>query len=162
MKIRLPNWISSLSNYNQGLVFYGYRQRYGLCYAREYVYPVITSHNLEFGTKVKAVIDTTWNNASESFITDMQTYSAAWNNTQHTGREPMRDLSRLNLFIRGCFAAAEAAGFDLSTLTVNNFGGEEGDLLGTEDPNVGNLIIAAGMPACGLDLSELNNPIVGL
>mgnify|MGYP000580828506 CR=1 FL=1 len=49
---------------------------------------------------------------------------------------------------------------DLSTLTVDNFGGEVGDLLGTDAPNVGNLVTAAGLPSCGLDLSALNNPIV--
>jgi len=42
---------------------------------------------------------------------------------------------------------------------VDNFGGEIGDLLGTEAPNVGNLIEAADMPACGLDLSTLNSSI---
>ncbi|MCF7920702.1 MAG: hypothetical protein K9N06_12385 [Candidatus Cloacimonetes bacterium] len=48
----------------------------------------------------------------------------------------------------------------LSTLTVDNFGGEVGDLLGTLAPNVGNLITVAGLPECGLDLETLNNPIV--
>ena len=160
MRIRLPNWISTLEGYNDGLVFFGYRQRYGLCYSRDYVYPTITTHNTEFGAEGKAVMDTTWNAADVSFKSDMQLYADAWNETQQPGREPMRDLSALNLFVKGCFAAAEAATFDLSTLTVDNFGGEVGDLLGTEAPNVGNLITAAGLPGCGLDLSALNNPIV--
>jgi hypothetical protein len=159
MRVRLPNWISCLENYNQGIVFYGYRQRYGLCYARDYVYPQITSQNVEFGTEGKAVTDTTWNAAAEGFKEDLQTYADAWNATQQAGRESMRDLSALNLFVRGCFAAAESTSFDLSTLTVANFGGEAGDLLGTEAPDVGNLIEAAGMPACGLDLSTLDSSI---
>ena len=159
MRIRLPNWISCLENYDQGLVFYGYRQRYGLCYARDYVYPEITVHNVEFGAQSKAVTATTWNAAAEGFKADMQSYADAWNETQQAGREPMRDLSSLNLFVQGCFAAAEVSSFDLSTLTVANFGGEIGDLLGTEAPNVGNLVEAAGMPACGLDLSTLDSSI---
>jgi len=159
MRVRLPNWISCLENYDQGVVFYGYRQRYGLCYARDYVYPVITSHNTDFGSEGKAVTCTTWNNVAEGFLADMQTYADAWNETQQPGRESMRDLSALNLFVRGCFAVAAISEFDLSTLTVGNFGGEVGDLLGTEAPNVGNLITAAGMPACGLDLSTLDSPI---
>ena len=159
MRVRLPNWISCLENYNQGIVFYGYRQRYGLCYARDYVYPEITVHNVEFGAQSKAVTSTTWNAAAEAFKTDMQTYADAWNETQQAGREPMRDLSSLNLFVQGCFAAADVTSFDLSTLTVDNFGGVIGDLLGTELPNVGNLVEAAGMPACGLDLSTLDSSI---
>ena len=160
MRVRLPNWVSALEGYNDGLVFFGYKQRYGLCYSRNYVYPVITSHNTAFGTEGKAVTDTTWNEADVSFKADMQLYADAWNETQQPGREPTRDLSALNLFAKGCFAAAKTASFDLSTLTVNNFGGEVGDLLGTAAPNVGNLITAAGMPSCNLDLSTLNNPIV--
>ena len=159
MRIRLPNWISCLENYDQGIVFYGYRQRYGLCYARDYTYPEITSANVEFGTEGKAVTATTWNAAAEGFKADMQTYADAWNATQQPGREPMRDLSALNLFVRGCFAVAKLTAFDLSTLTVANFGGEAGDLLGTEAANVGNLVETAGMPACGLDLSTLDSSI---
>lgn len=159
MRVRLPNWISCLENYDQGIVFYGYRQRYGLCYARDYMYPEITAQNAEFGSQGQAVTATTWNAASEGFKANMQTYADAWNATQQPGREPIRDMSALNLFVRGCFATAKLSAFDLSTLTVDNFGGEAGDLLGTAAPDVGHLIEAAGMPACGLDLSTLDSSI---
>lgn len=159
MIVKLPNWISGLSGWNNGLVFFGYKQKYGLCYARDYVYPTITAGNVTFGSEAKAVTSTTWNAAAEGFQTDMQTYADAWNETQQPGREPMRNLTDLNLFVRGCFATAKISGFDLSTLTVSIFGGTVGDLLGTEAPNVGNLITAAGMPSCGLDLATLNSPI---
>lgn len=159
MQVVLPNWISSLKNYDQGLVFYGYRQRYGLCYARDYKYPLLNAHNSQFGLEARAVTSTTWNSASEGFKADMATYASAWNSTQQPGREPVRDLSSLNLFVRACFAAAESSVFDLSTLTVSNFGGTAGDLLGENPPNVGNLVTAAGMPSCGLDLSTLNTSI---
>ena len=160
MRVRLPNWISALEGWNNGLVFYGYKEKYGMCYARDYVYPTITTENSEFGADAKAVTDTTWNAADSSFKDNMQLYADAWNETQQAGRELARNLSGLNLFVKACFAAADAASFDLSTLTVDNFGGEVGDLLGTDDPNVGKLITAAGLPSCSLDLATLNSPIV--
>jgi hypothetical protein len=160
MRVRIPNWISAFEGWNEGLVFFGYHKDYGLCYSRDYKYPVITTHNSQFGSEAQAVANTTWNAADTSFKDDMQLYADGWNATQKPGHEPTRDLSPLNLFAKGCFAAAKTASFDLSTLTVDNFGGTVGDLLGTSAPNVGNLIIAAGMPSCGLDLSTLNNPIV--
>ena len=82
MRVRLPNWISTLEGYNDGLVFFGYRERYGLCYSRDYVYPTITSHNAAFGAEGKAVADTTWNAADSSFKADMQLYADVWNETQ--------------------------------------------------------------------------------
>ncbi|MCF7920491.1 MAG: hypothetical protein K9N06_11325 [Candidatus Cloacimonetes bacterium] len=160
MRVRLPNWISAFEGWNEGLVFFGFKKDYGLCYSRDYKYPTITAHNTEFGTEASAVAATTWNAADESFKADMALYADAWNLTQKPGHEPTRDISALNLFVKGCFAAADASSFDLSTLTVENFGGEAGDLLGTSAPNVGNLITAAGLPSCGLDLATLNNPIV--
>jgi len=160
MRVKLPNWISSFSGWNNGLVFFGYNDRYGICYARDYVYPTITAANTSFGADAKAVTDTTWNAADSSFKDDMQLYADAWNETQMAGRELTRDLTSINLFVKACFAAAEEGSFDLSTLTVAKFGGEVGDLLGSEAPNVGNLITVALLPSCSLVLSVLNNPIV--
>lgn len=162
MRVRMPAWIDGLEGYNDGLVFYGYKDKFHLCYARSYVYPTITDDNVTFGLQAKAVTDTTWNNADSSFKSDMDTYAEAWNETQQPGREPFRNLSGINLFVKACFAAADLASFDLSTLTVDNFGGEAGDLLGSEDPTVGNLITVAGLPTCGLDLATLNSPIVAV
>ena len=160
MRAKLANWVSAFEGWNEGLVFYGFHGDYGLCYTRPYKYPQLTAHNVEFGIEARAITDTTWNAADVSFKDDMDLYADGWNLTQKPGHEPTRDINALCLFVKGCFAAAEAASFDLNTLTVSNFGGVIGDLLGTEAPNVGNLIIAAGMPSCGLDLATLNNPIV--
>ena len=160
MKGRPSDWMQYYSGYNDGLVFMNYKNRYGLATIKKYMYPtVITSHNVSWGSQCQGAIST-WKNADTSFQSDMQLYAHAWNETQQVGKLPERDVSGFNLFMKGCFAAAETASFDLSTLTVNNFGGEVGDLLGTAAPNVGNLIIAAGLPSCGLDLATLNNPIV--
>lgn len=159
MKVKLASYIAGLEGYFQGAVFYGYREKYGICYARDYVYPTITAANVEFGTFGKAVTDTTWNAAAAGFKTDLQTYADAWNETQQAGQEAQRDLSSMNLFVKACFGAAEVSSFDLSTLTVDLFGGEIGDLLGTESPNVGNLITAAGLPSCSLTLADLDSSI---
>ena len=159
MRIKLASYVAGMSGYFQGAVFYGYRDRYGICYARDYVLPTLTSNNVEFGSASSAVCGVTWPAASAAFKTDLQTYADAYNLVQQEGREPGRDLSAMNLFVRACWDTAKVTSFDLSTLTVDNFGGEVGDLLGTEAPNVGNLIEAAGMPACGIVLSTLNSTI---
>lgn len=159
MRVKLASYISTLEGYFQGAVFYGYREKFGICYARDYVYPTITAANVAFGTYGKAVTDTTWNAAAEGFKTNMQTYTDAWNETQQEGREGVRDMTSLNLFVKACFAAAEVSAYDLSDLTVDTFGGVIGDLLGTEAPNVGNLITAAGLPTCSLDLDDLDSSI---
>jgi hypothetical protein len=111
-----------------------------------------------FTSKTTPVI-ATYSAADITFISDLVLYTEAWNATQLDGRSQI-PLNRLNIFLKACFPAATAAGFDISTLTVSNFGGTVGDLLGTLAPNVGNLIISAGMSACGLDMATLNNPIV--
>lgn len=160
MKVKLPNWISSLSGWNAGLVFYGYKEKYGLCYARDYVMPTLTADNTAFGAQGKAIAQTTWGSADAGFVADMQTYADAWNETQQPGREDVRDLTALNLFMKACYIVGEETEFDLSTLTSANFGGEVGDLLGTADPNVYQLILAAGLPACDIDITLLVQPIV--
>jgi len=159
MKVKLASYISHLAGYYQGAVFYGYKEKFGVCYARDYVIPTLTAHNTAFGVDAKAVTSTTWMAAAESFQSDMQTYADAWNETQQEGREGQRNLTALNLFVKACFSQAELTAFDLSTLTIANFGGEVGDLLGIEAANVGNLITAASLPACNLVLSTLNGPI---
>ena len=160
MKVKLPNWIDNLAGWNNGLVFYGYKDRYHVCYARDYVMPTLNANNTKFGAENQSIITDTWNEADASFKSDMELYATAYDETQQAGREPTRKLTALNLFVKACFAAGKAASFNLATLTKENFGGTAGDLLGTADPDVGNLILAASMPACGLDLSTLDNPIV--
>jgi len=160
MKVSLPTWISSLSGWNNGLVFYGYKDKYGLCYSRDYVYPTLTINNTNFGSRGKAVSDTTWKEASLGFIADSKIYAAAWNLTQSEGRETMRDLTGLNCFVKAVFSAAKVTGFNLSTLTVDKCGGSAGNLLGATICTFGNLITAASMPACGLTLADLDTDIV--
>ena len=155
-----PNtWIQYFSGFMDGFVMMPYKNRFGLNCVRKYMYPdELTDQNAVFGAQCQAIAGT-WNAAAEGFNVDMTTYEDAWNETQQEGKLPSRDLGNYSLFLAACFGAAEVTSFDLSTLTVDNFGGLAGDLLGTEAPNVGNLIEAAGMPACGLDLSELNSSI---
>ncbi|MDP8211460.1 MAG: hypothetical protein P9M05_11650 [Candidatus Stygibacter australis] len=159
MNVRPSVLYQYFSGYVDGMVFSPYLNRFGINSLKKYEYPQeLTAQNAIFGAECQAIAGT-WNAAAEGFQTDMSTYEEAWNETQHVGKLPSRDVNNYALFIAACFAAAEITAFDLTTLTVDNFGGEIGDLLGTEAPNVGNLITAAGMPACGLDLSTLNSSI---
>ncbi|MDP8221351.1 MAG: hypothetical protein P9X26_08395 [Candidatus Stygibacter frigidus] len=159
MRFTPARWISNFSGYCDGLIFMTHQERYRVMASRDYVYPSeITSQNVVFGNIAKAVSGT-WDAAAEGFVADMATYQNAWDTTQQEGREPEWEVFSYPLFIKACYAAAKITSFDLSTLTVDTFGGEASDLLGTEAPNVGNLIEAAGMPACGLDLSDLNSSI---
>ena len=160
MKVELPNWISSLSGFNNGIVFYGYKSKYGICYSRDYVYPTLTAANTTFGIEGKAVAQTTWTIAAAGFVANMQTYADAWNLTQQEGRELCRDLTALNLFMKAVYIVADLNSFDLAQLTVAKFGSGVGYLLGTAHPNVYQLILQSGMPACGLDLTLLNVDIL--
>ena len=129
-------------------------------FLRDYTIPDNPEGQAAFASKTVPVVSS-WTNADSAFKDDIITYTEAYNATQLDGRTQI-PLNKLNIFMKAVFPAAEANSFDLSTLTVNNFGGEIGDLLGTEEPNVGNLIETAGLPDCGLDLSTLNNPIVAI
>lgn len=159
MKARLITPYRTVSGRDNEKVAYGWKDVW-VTYLRTYVVPDNPEGEAEFASKTVPVIET-WSNAESNFQTDMETYTEAWNATQLDGRTQV-SRNKLNIFLKAVFAAAEATSFDLSTLTVDNFGGEAGDLLGTEEPNVGNLIEAAGLPACGLDLSTLNSPIVAV
>ena len=159
MKVRPSVLYQYFSGYVDGMIFSPYKDRFGINSLKKYAYPdELTAQNAVFGAQLQAIAGT-WNAAAEGFQADMTTYEDAWNNTQHEGKLPSRDVNNYALFIAACFATAEITAFDLTTLTVDNFGGTIGDLLGTEAPNVGNLITAAVMPACGLDLSTLSSSI---
>ena len=137
-------------------VAYGWKDL-AVTFLRTYFVPDNPEGEAAFASKTTAVI-ATWKATAEGFVNDIVTYTQAWNESQLDGRSQI-PYNKLNIFLKACFATAKYAGFDISTLTVATFGGEVGDLLGTEAANVGNLIGAAGMPACGLDLATLNSPI---
>jgi hypothetical protein len=137
-------------------VAYGWKDL-DVTFLREYVVPVNPAGQAAFASKTGAVIDT-YKNASEGFLNDLATYKEAYNETQLDSRTQI-PYNALNIFLKACFAAADASSFDITTLTVDNFGGEVGDLLGTEAPNVGNLVTAAGLPDCGLVLADLDSSI---
>jgi hypothetical protein len=99
----------------------------------------------------------TWVDASQSFKDDLQVYADFWNDIPHPEREIDFRLSALHLFVKGCFAAAKPANFDLKTLSIESFGGEEDCLLVV--PDVCHLIRAAQMPEGGIGLVNLNKPI---
>jgi hypothetical protein len=156
MKAKLITPYRTVTGRDNEKVAYGWKDLQ-ITFLREYFVPDNPEGEEAFASKTTAVVDT-WKDASEGFVNDIITYTQAWNETQLDGRTQI-PYNKLNIFLKACFAVAKLTAFDISTLTVANFGGEAGDLLGTEDPNVGNLIEAAGMPACGLDLSTLDSSI---
>ena len=159
MKATLKSPYRTVTGRDGEKVAYGWKDL-EVTFLRDYVVPDNPEGQASFASKTTPIFST-WSAADSAFIDDIVTYTEAYNATQLDGRTQI-PLNKLNIFVKAVFPAAEANSFDLSTLTVNNFGGEIGDLLGTEEPNVGNLIETAGLPDCGLDLSTLNNPIVAI
>ena len=157
MKVTLKTPYRTVTGRDGEKVAYGWKDL-EVTFLRDYFNPDNPAGKAAFAAKSTAVIST-YRDADSSFMADMQIYTDAWNLTQLDGRTQI-PRNKLNIFVKACYAAAEAASFDISTLTVDNFGGEIGDLLGTDAPNVGNLITQAGLPACGLDLETLISPIV--
>jgi len=157
MKVTLKTPYRTVTGRDGEKVAYGWKDL-EITFLRDYFVPENPEGEATFTSKTTPVI-ATYSAADSSFIENLVLYTEAWNSTQLDGRSQI-PLNKLNVFLKACFPAAKAASFDISTLTVNNFGGEIGDMLGTDAPNVGNLITAAGLPACGLDLATLNSPIV--
>lgn len=156
MKAQLVTPYRTVTGRDEEKVAYGWKGLF-VTFLRQHFLPDNPEGEAAFASKTTAVINT-WKDVAEGFASDVITYTLAWNETQLDGRSQI-PYNRLNIFLKACFATAKISEFDISTLTVSNFGGEVGDLLGTEAPTVGNLITAAGMPACGLDLSDLDSPI---
>ena len=159
MKATLKTPYRTVTGRDGEKVAYGYLDL-EVTFLRDYFVPENPTGQAAFASKTGAVIDT-YKDASEGFLNDLATYKEAWNETQLNGRSQL-PYNPLNVFLKACFAAAEIGSFDISTLTVDNFGGEAGDLLGTMSPTIGNLIEYAELPDCGLDLSTLSSLITGI
>jgi hypothetical protein len=157
MKVTLKTPYRTVTGRDGEKVAYGWKDL-EITFLRDYFIPDNPVAQAAFAAKSTAVIST-YSAADSSFMDDMQTFTDAWNLTQLDGRTQI-PRNKLNIFVKACYAAADVASFDISTLTVSNFGGAVADMLGTVAPNVGNLVTAAGLPACGLDLTTLTNPIV--
>ena len=157
MKVTLKTPYRTVTGRDGEKVAYGWKDL-EVTFLRDYFVPDNPVAQAAFAAKSIAVIST-YSAADSSFMADMQIYTDAWNLTQLDGRTQI-PRNKLNIFVKACYAAAEVISFDISTLTVSNFGGTVSDLLGTDSPNVGNLIIQGGLPACGIDLETLNSPIV--
>jgi len=159
MKLKFAKGFKPVKGRIGSIVISGYKGKEGLYVAKRYIYPELTKHNAEFGEIARAIAKKTWKAASAGFKSDMQLYTEAWNVSPRDDDEPGHNITVFNVFNKACYAVAEANGFDLRNLTIDSFGGEEGDLLGTMDPNVGNLVKAAGFSDCGVELAELESLI---
>ena len=127
-----------------------------ITHARSYIRPVNDAGQAAFKEKILAVV-ATFNAAAAGFVEDLATYVSSYNEQIVDDHE--LPLSKYSIFVKACFAAAEANSFDITTLTTANFGGIEGDLLGTSDPTVFNLIDQAGLPHMGYTATDLQTDI---
>ena len=129
-----------------------------ITHARSYIRPVNEAGQAAFKEKILAVVGT-FNAADEAFVTDLTTYVDSYNEQIVDDHE--LPLSKYSIFVKACFLAAEEQEFDITTLTVDNFGGTEGDLLETLSPTVFNLIDTANLPHMGYVAADLDGTIDG-
>ena len=142
MKVHFPPWIKCMRGYFDGLVFYRYPELPNISYARAYVKPRITAHNHYYGACFKAIINF-WKAAAPDFKQDLRDYTKAWNQTQWSQELEKPHYNAVNILIKTCFSIAREKGFDLRTLTLENFSGTPTALLGNQEPTVANFIKAA-------------------
>ena len=136
-----------------------HRQGKTITHARAYIRPVNPVGQALFASKIAAVVGT-FKDAHADFVTDLLTYVGLYNDQIVDDHE--LPLSKYSIFVKACFMAAEANSFDITTLTVLLFGGTIGDLLGTENANVYQLMLAAGLPSLGLTEADLDANIEGV
>lgn len=136
-----------------------HRQGKIITHARAYIRPDNDAGQAAFAEKVLAVVST-YKAADAAFVTDLDTYVTVYN--QQVVDDHELPLSKYAIFIKACFAAAEATSFDITTLTVALFGGTLGDLLGEDAADVFHLMATAGLPGLGFVAADLNSDIEGI
>ena len=129
-----------------------------ITHARSYIRPDNDAGQAAFAEKVLAVVST-YKAADAAFVTDLATYVTAYNEQIVDDHE--LPLSKYAIFVKACFAAAEANSFDITTLTVALFGGTAGDLLEALPADVFNLMTTAGLPGLGFIATDLEADIEG-
>jgi len=92
--------------------------------------------------------------ADSAFITDLENYAKQYN--QQIVDDHELPVTKYALFVKACFAAAEANSFDISTLTASNFGT---GLLGGDSDTTYYLITNAEMPILGFVATDLANEL---
>ncbi|MCF7920572.1 MAG: hypothetical protein K9N06_11730 [Candidatus Cloacimonetes bacterium] len=116
MKVTLKTPYRTVTGRDGEKVAYGWKDL-EITFLRDYFVPVNPAGEAAFTAKSTAVIDT-WKDADASFISDIVTYTAAWNETQLDGRSQI-PYNKLNIFVKACYAAAEAASFDIKHCVIN-------------------------------------------
>ena len=122
-------------------------------HARSYVMLDNVTQQNEFKEKLLAIV-TTYRAADSLFITDLVSYLKQYN--QQIVGDDQLPLTKYALIVKGCFAAADANSFDITTLTAANFGT---GLLSGDTPTVFNLISDADLPLLGFEAAYLANEI---
>ncbi|RLC50849.1 MAG: hypothetical protein DRI23_05625 [Candidatus Cloacimonadota bacterium] len=126
-----------------------HREGKTITHARSYVRPDNVAQQDAFKAKLAAIV-ATYRLADSAFITDLENYSKQYN--QQIVDDHELPVTKYALFVKACFAAADANSFDISTLTAANFG--TGLLDGDSDTTY-YLITNAGMPILGFVSTDL-------
>ena len=130
-----------------------HREGKTITHARSYVRPSNLEQQEAFKEKIQAVVGC-YRGADALFVGDLASYVKGYN--QQIVDDNALPVTKYALFVKGCFAAADANSFDITTLTVANFGT---GLLSGDTPTVFNLISDAGLPLLGFEAADLSNEI---
>lgn len=130
-----------------------HREGKTITHARSYVRPSNLVQQEAFKEKIQAVVGC-YREAHVDFVADLADYVKQYN--QQIVDDDGLPVSKYAIFVKGCFAAAETNAFDITTLTLANFGT---GLLADDPETVFSLISDAGLPLLGFEAADLNSPI---
>jgi len=130
-----------------------HREGKTITHARSYVRPSNLDQQEAFKEKIQAVVGV-YREADAGFVSNLTDYVKQYN--QQIVDDDGLPVSKYAIFVKGCFAAAEENAFDISTLTLLNFGS---GLLDGDAETVFSLISNAGLPLLGFEAADLNSPI---
>ena len=130
-----------------------HREGKTVTHARSYVLPDNVAQQDAFKAKLAAVV-TTYRAADSLFIADLYTYLKEYN--QQIVGDDQLPLTKYALFVKACFAAAEANAYDITLMTALNF---STGLLGGDTDTVFHLIANSDMPALGFVSADLANEL---
>lgn len=130
-----------------------HREGKTITHARSYVRPSNLIQQEAFKEKIEAVVGC-YRAADSLFVTDLADYAKDYN--QQIVDDDALPVSKYAIFVKACFAAAEANAFDITTLDIDNFGS---GLLDGDTATVFNLIENADLPLLGYEAIDLNSLI---
>jgi len=131
-----------------------HREGKTITHARSYVRPSNLEQQEAFKAKIQAVVGC-YREADALFVGDLADYVKQYN--QQIVDDDGLPVTKYAIYVKACFAAAEANSFDITTLTAANFGT---GLLDGDTETVYNLVSNADLPLLGFEAADLNNVLV--